>query len=96
MRLQPLYIRLQLRKSRCGNAIFARHKWETEQDVCGREVFAAEKFAIVWGGGELRLQEFELGLQVLVEEGVFDFGGDGAGYGFDEEGYGTCLEFWQR
>ncbi len=65
----------------------------THHDIRARELRAAEKGAVVRGGGELGFDKVELGFEVRAEVGGVDGGGEEGGEGAEEEG-GVGFDGW--
>ena len=95
MRLDPLSISLQLRVFGRVELVAGRDDGVRHQDVGGGQRGAAQVLAVVWGRGQLRLEEAEVRGEVVVQVEVVDFVGDAAGDGLDEEGDGGLADVCQ-
>lgn len=85
-----LHIGILLRTLRQPN--HSRDNRETNQDICSRQFLAAEVRAAAGSSLELLVQEAEVVVDVAVDEGGFDLGGNNAGERFDEERDGGVAE----
>ena len=92
MRLDPLSVSLQLRVFGRVELVAGRDDGVRHQDVGGGQRGAAH---VVWGRGQLRLEEAEVRGEVVVQVEVVDFVGDAAGDGLDEEGDGGLADVCQ-
>jgi len=95
VRFQHIVVSGKLRILRAVDLLLPGNEWEAHENVRSRQIFATKVLSAVRRSRELRVQEAEVCLEVIIQERGLYSACDATGDGLDEPGdVGSVFDLW--